>query len=81
MIQFLLNADVQALTWARGLIGPEYATLVQILGESIVVWVAIFLVGLWLRGVIQKKKEYKLQALEIFSIVILTFVVHAIINF
>lgn len=80
MLETLLQADTSALIWARGLVDPSFARLVEICGELIVIWVAVFLLFLWFTGVIRKDNRYRIWALEIFFIIILTFVVHAIVN-
>ncbi len=81
MIQTLLDLDRDSLIWARGLVGPEYAQIIQITGEIIVLWWALLLVGLWLYGVYRKENSYKIHALEIFSIIIITFLLYTLINF
>lgn len=81
MLENILQADTSALIWARGLIGPEHALMIQIAWESIVLFVAFFLLFLWFTGVMRQDNRYRVWALEIFFIVILTFILHAIINF
>ncbi|MDD2694172.1 MAG: phosphatase PAP2 family protein [Candidatus Gracilibacteria bacterium] len=80
MLQSLLQADTSALLWTRGLVDPSYAHIIQIIGESIVLWGAFVLLFIWLTGVAKKNNQYRTWALEIFFIIILTFIVHAIIN-
>ena len=81
MFTLLQNADVSALIWARSLVGPEYSSLIRILGEMIVLWGAGILLFLWFRGLIQKDIKPKQIALEIFFTIVLTFVFYGIINF
>lgn len=81
MFTLLQNADVSALIWARSLVGPEYSSLIRILGEIIVLWGAGILLFLWFRGIFQKNTEHKHHALEIFFTIILTFIIYSIINF
>ena len=38
MLNYLLSLDTDLLIWARGLLGPDSARIVQILGESVVLW-------------------------------------------
>lgn len=80
MLQYLLSLDNSLLISASGLISPEYAPLVQLLGESIVIFVALMLISLWLYGVKIKQDTYKKNALRIFSTIILVFIVYGIIN-
>lgn len=81
MIHTLLDLDTEVLIWARWLLTDAYAPLLQISGESIVIFVALFLIGLWLYGVSQKDNAYKIIALQIFTTIILTFIVYTILNF
>ncbi len=81
MFQSLLSLDTNLLIWARSLIGPDYATMIQFLGESIVVWSWLFLVWLWLYGLKAHDNRYKVAALMIFSTIILTFIVYTLINY
>lgn len=81
MFEILLHIDTNLLIWARSLIDPKYAYLIQWAWESIVIFVAFFLLWLWLTGVWKKDNRYRMWALEIFTIIVLTFVIHAMINF
>lgn len=81
MIDTLLQLDTELLISARGLISPTYAPLIQLTGESIVFFVGIFLIILWLYGVYKRDNIYKIVALQIFSTIILTFIVYTLINF
>ena len=76
----LLALDLSLLEWARTLISPEYARLVQISGELVVIYAAILLVWLWLYGVYKKDNDYKRIALAIFMTIVSIFVLYAIIN-
>ncbi len=80
MIAYLLQSDTNLLIWARWLMWPDYAQLIQILGESVVLWVAFLLLTLWFMGVAKKDTRYRIWALEIFFVIILTFIIHVIIN-
>lgn len=80
MLQSILSLDEELLIAARGLVGPEYALFVQILGESVVVFVAVMLIALWLYGVKMKNDEYKKNSLRIFVTIIAVFVIYGIIN-
>ena len=81
MIETLLSLDTALLIEARGLVPDSYATLIQIFGESIVIFVAVFLLVLWLYGVSRKDNAYKIAALQIFTTIILTFIVYSVVNF
>ena len=80
MLQYLLQLDTTFLIWVRSLVWPEFARMIQILGESIVVWVAFLLLWLYFTGVMRKDNRYRIWALEIFFVIILTFIIHAVIN-
>jgi hypothetical protein len=80
MLDSLLAIDTSLLKSARGLIGADYSTLVQILGESVVIWGALILLGIWIQGVIRRDVEYRLSALRIFTTIVIVFIVYAIIN-
>lgn len=80
MIQTLLDLDASLLLSAGSLAGPERARLISICGELIVLYGMLVLVSLWLLGVYRKTNTPKLSALEIFTTIILTFGLYAIIN-
>jgi membrane-associated phospholipid phosphatase len=80
MLQSILSLDTSLLISARTLVGPEYALMIQLFGESVVVFVGIMLIGLWLYGVKTKDDEYKKNALRIFTTIILVFIVYGVIN-
>ena len=80
MLQYLLHADTSALIYARSLVWPEFAYIIQILGESIVLWWALILLFLYFTGVKKGDTRYRVWALEIFFVIILTFILHSIIN-
>ena len=80
MINQLLALDLSILEWARTLVSPEYAWLIQISGELVVIHGTILLVGLWLYGVYRRDNEYKRIALAIFFTIVSVFVLYAIIN-
>ena len=81
MFNTLLSLDTELLIHARGLISPEYAPIVQILGESIVIWCMLVLLGLWFTGVYNKDSYIKTNAIRICLTVIGVFAIYAIINF
>lgn len=80
MLQSLLNLDTSLLLSARSLAGPENAHLIRISGELIVLWWGLLLLALWFYGVYRKDVSYKIRALEIFSTIIITFILYTIIN-
>lgn len=81
MITTLLAYDTNLLIAARGLIGPEYARIVQIMGESVVLWCMLLLVWMWITWVYKKEISYKESALRVFFTIILVFAFYALINF
>lgn len=80
MLQSLLTLDRELLLSLSQIVPPEYARLVEIFGESIVIFGVLLLVGLWLYGVYRKDTLYKSIALSIFFTIILIFLVYSIIN-
>ncbi len=80
MLTNLLSYDTSLLIHARWLVGPEYASLVTILGEAVVLWCMLFLIWLWLKWVTSKNENLKFIALQIFSTIILIFLIYAIVN-
>ena len=80
MLQYILSLDTSLFLSAQSLVTPEYATIIHILGESIVVAGGIFLIILWLIGVQKHDNEYKKNALRIFVGIIGVFVLYSIIN-
>ena len=54
--------------------------MVQIAGELIVVWVAVFLVVLWLSGVKQKDVVRKEKSVHIAVFMLLVFGIYAFVN-
>ncbi|MBP9779337.1 phosphatase PAP2 family protein [Candidatus Gracilibacteria bacterium] len=80
MIQSILSYDEHLLILTRTLIDPEYSSLIQFLGELVVLWCMIFLVGLWFYSIYKKETGYKYIALRIFFTIILVFVFYLIIN-
>ncbi len=81
MFQTLLSLDRDALIWSRGLVGPEYSHFIQVAGEIVVLWWALLLLGMWLYGVYRKQNSYKIHALEIFSVIIIAFLLYTVVNF
>jgi membrane-associated phospholipid phosphatase len=81
MIQSLLALDTELLISARGLVGPEYARLIQILWESVVIYWALMLICVWLFWVSRKDNAPKIWALQIFFTVIFTFFFYTVANF
>lgn len=80
IINQILALDLLLLEWARTLVSPEYARLVQISGELVVIYGVILLVTLWLYGVYRRDNDYKRIALAIFITIVSVFVLYAIIN-
>jgi membrane-associated phospholipid phosphatase len=80
IISQILDFDRSLLLSVRGFISPDYALLVQIAWELVVIYCAIFLVILWLYWVYIKNDEYKKYALSIFFTIVVVFVIYAIIN-
>ena len=80
MIQYFLDLDTQLLIYARSLIGPEYALLIQFLGEIVVIWGVFVLVGTWLIGTKTRDDEKKRQSLRIFATIVMVFVIYGIVN-
>jgi len=80
MLQYLLSLDSSLLISAGTIIGPEYSILIQILGESIVIFVALILISIWLYGIKIQNEEYKKNAMRIFATIILVYIIYAIIN-
>ena len=81
MLQSLLSLDTELLIWARGLLGPDSARIVQILGESVVLWWGLLLTWLWLTWVKHADNRWKIASLQIFTTIILTFLFYTIVNF
>jgi hypothetical protein len=80
MIQYLLSLDTDLLISARTLVSADHARLIQILGEGIVIWCAIVLIGLWFHGVSQRDNLQKKNALRICSTIAVVFLVYSVIN-
>ncbi len=80
IINQILLLDLSLLASARTLISPEYARLVQIAGELVVIYGVLLLVGFWLYGVYHNNNEYKKIALAIFFTIVSVFIVYAVIN-
>lgn len=80
IITQLLNLDLSLLQSARWLVWWDYAYIVQVVGELIVIYWVIILVMLWLYGVYIKNNEYKKIALTIFFTIVTIFIFYAIIN-
>ncbi len=81
MIDSLLNLDTQLLIQARSIVWPEYATIIQFLGEAVVIYGALMLLYLWFTGLYKKDNAWKIWSLQIFFTIILTFGFYTIINF
>ena len=80
MASFFLNLDTNLLISARQFVWPEYSRIIQILGESIVIWGIFFLITLWIVWTIQKNETHKRNALRIFFLIILIFIIYSILN-
>jgi len=76
----LLTFDANLLISARQLVWEKYAHIIQILGESIVIWWMFILIWLWISGVIKKDVTNKKNALRIFFLIISVFLIYSIIN-
>lgn len=76
----LLAWDTQALIWAAMQFPREYAPMIQILAELIVIWVALFLVWLWLSGVRTNQTEPKIRSLHIAVLILCVFGIYSVIN-
>jgi hypothetical protein len=81
MIESLLLLDIEILRSARELVGPEYALVIQLLGESIVFACSLFLLVIWFYGRQKNDNAYKIRALQIFFTIILPFLFYTIVNF
>lgn len=81
MFSPLLSYDTYLLRQARELISPEYATWVQVLSESVVLWWAGLLLFIWFSWHFRHDTEGKRNALRIFFTIISVFVIYSIINF
>ncbi len=79
-IQPLLDLDRELLIAAQSIIPSEYALLVTILAESIVIWCMLFLVGTWIYGVAKKDNSYKVLSLQVFGLIISVFIIYTVIN-
>lgn len=79
-LQYFLDLDKQLLISLQNVIPSEYSSVVTIIAESIVIWIAVFLIGLWLFGVFRKNPDYQIMALQIFGLIISVFVIYTIIN-
>lgn len=80
MIQSILSIDTSIFLSAQSLLTPNYALLVQILGEVIVVAGWLLLIILWLTWAYLHNNEYKKISLRIFTCVIWVFIFYSIIN-
>jgi membrane-associated phospholipid phosphatase len=80
IIQQLLSLDLSLLQSARWLVWLEYAPVVQIAGELVVIYWALLLIILWIYGVYIKNNEYKKIALSIFFTIVTVFIFYTIIN-
>lgn len=76
----LLVLDLELFRNSLTIVSPEYARLIQVLGEVVVVAGAVFLVGLWIAGARKKDIKLKIAALSIFFTIALTFIAYAIVN-
>jgi membrane-associated phospholipid phosphatase len=80
MLYSLLSLDRALLLHAITIVPREYAWIIEIVWESVVIWVGLMLIGLWLYGVKREDNRYKVISLSIFSTIILTFLFYTIIN-
>lgn len=79
-LQSFLEYDKNLLISLQNVIPTEYSFLVTIFAESIVIWIASFLVILWLYGVRRKDDTYKIRALQIFGLIIAVFLIYTVVN-
>lgn len=79
-LQSLLEYDKNLLISLQNVIPKEYSFLVTIFAESIVIWIASFLVISWLYGVRHKNDAYKIRALQIFGLIISVFLIYTVVN-
>lgn len=81
MISQILQYDERLLISLQGIIAPEYATLLKLTSESIVIWCMIFLVATWLYGTIHKNNAYKVRSLHICAMILSVFLIYSIVYF
>lgn len=80
MITTLLSFDQYLLLLAQDLANESLASVIRLLGEMIVFWWAFLLISLWLYGIYKKDITYKQNALRIFFLIVLVFIVYVVIN-
>lgn len=81
MISQILQYDERLLISLQGMIDPEYALLLKLTSESIVLWCMVFLVGLWLYGTFQRDATYKIRSLHVCAMILSVFLVYSAIYF
>ncbi len=81
MIEYFLALDTKLLIQGRSLVWPEYASIIQFVGEAIVIYGALILLYLWFTGLYKKDNAWKIWSLQIFFTIILTFFFYTVINF
>lgn len=81
MFQTLLELDKNLLISARSLMHDDWTIWIMIFGELIVLWYAIFIVGLWIAGAIKKSENTKKSALNIAVLICLVFGIYSLLNF
>lgn len=79
-IQSILDFDKNLLISLQSIIPAKYSLITTIVAESIVIWVMILLVTVWLYGVYKKDNSYKTRSLQIFGLIISVFVIYTLIN-
>lgn len=79
-LQKILDYDKNLLISLQSVIPHEYAGITIIIAESIVIWCALFLIGLWLYGVSKKDNAYKILALQIFGLIASIFIIYSLVN-
>ena len=80
VIQSFLAWDEQVFQSALVMVRPEWAFPIHLLSELVVIFVALFLVLLWLYGVYRKEDAYKRSSYGIFLTIVGVFVFYVIIN-
>lgn len=81
MINTILAWDQNALISLQGIIPLQFALFIKIFAESIVIWIAIFLISCWLYGTFHKNDSYKVLALRVFLTIATVFIFYSILNF
>jgi hypothetical protein len=70
MLEYLLSLDTALLIEARHLGSPEYSLILRILGEIVVIWTALMLIGIWITGTVREDNSYKIKSMQVFFTII-----------